>query len=470
MQIPEYLGIRLKLIRRDRKSIIIIGGKGIIHDCLTEAYPVEKVSYSLNLYFERKEGDFIERTEILKYAVENGIIDLEHVQEEIHMKEREKILEEHPYKIWFGKDGEWHTYLPDEEKGRVQRHRKTEKEIQNLIVKYWKEQRENPTLQEVFNEYNERRLQLKKISAATHVRERQDFDRFYSEWKKRGIKDIKEEEVGDFLEEQVAKHNLTAKAYSNLKGLTKRMFKRARKRKLICFRIEDVFNEMDMSEVDFKKTIKEDYQEVFTETDYPIMMDYLETHIDIWNIGIIMMFVTGIRVGELVTLSYSDFEEHENFFSIKIRHTETRFQDENKKWIYEVKNTPKTDAGIRNVVIPIQYSWIYHELKKMNPDGDYVFMRNGQRMTTNAIRRRMKRICTKLNIYPKSPHKARKTYGSILIDNRLDERLIISQMGHTNISCTENHYHRNRKTLETKAKIFSSIHEFDTPRYQKVSS
>ncbi len=408
--------------------------------------------------------------EMLKFAVDNGMIDTALLQEVIEMQKRNKYLELHPYKIWFGKDNEWHTYLPDEEKGRVPRHRKTEKEIQDVVIEYWKEKESNPVLQEVFDEYNDRRLELKKISAATHVRERQDFDRFYSEWKKRGIKDIKEEEVGDFLEEQVAKHNLTAKAYSNLKGLTKRMFKRARKRRLICFRIEDVFNEMDMSEVDFKKTIKEDYQEVFTETDYPIMMDYLETHIDIWNIGIIMMFVTGIRVGELVALSYSDFEKHENFFSIKIRHTETRFQDENRKWVYEVKDAPKTDAGIRNAVIPIQYSWIYHELKKMNPDGDYVFMRNGQRMTTNAIRRRMKRICSKLNIYPKSPHKARKTYGSILIDNRLDERLIIGQMGHTNISCTENHYHRNRKTLETKAKIFSSIHEFDTPRYQKVSN
>lgn len=408
--------------------------------------------------------------ELLKFAIENGMIDTALLQGVIEMQKNNKYLEMHPYKIWHGKDNEWHTYLPDEEKERVPRHRKTEKEIQDVIIEYWKEKESNPTLQEVFDEYNNRRLDLKKISAATHVRERQDFDRFYCEWKNRGIKDIREEEIVDFLEEQVAKHNLTAKAYSNLKGLTKRMFKRARKRKLIVFCIENVFNETDMSEVDFRKTIKEDNQEVFTETDYPIMMDYLETHIDIWNIGIILMFVTGIRVGELVSLSYSDFEEHGNFFSIKIRHTETRYQNENGEWVYEIKDTPKTDAGIRNAVIPMQYSWIYDELKRINPDGEYVFMRNGKRMTTNTIRRRMKRICEKLNIYQKSPHKARKTYGSILIDNKLDERLIIGQMGHTNISCTENHYHRNRKTLETKAGILSNIREFDTARYQKVSS
>ena len=44
----------------------------------------------------------------------------------------------------------------------------------------------------------------------------------------------------------------------------------------------------------------------------------------------------------------------------------------------------------------------------------------------------------------KSPHKIRKTYGSILLDNHIDNKLIIEQMGRTDIRCTEEHYHRNR--------------------------
>ena len=408
--------------------------------------------------------------EMLKFAIENGIIDPALVQEKIEMQRRKELLEKHPYSIWEDEKGIWHTYLPDEEKGRIPRKRTTEKAIKDLVVEYWREQEENPTLEEVFTEYNDRRLELKKISAATHIREKQDFNRFYKDWKDRRIRGIKEEEVGDFLEESVAKHNLTAKAYSNLKGLTRRMFKRARKRKFVSFLIEDVFNEIDMSEADFKKTIKEDYEEVFTEEEYPIVMEYLEQHIDIWNLGILLMMITGVRVGELVGLSFSDFTENNTFVSFKIRHTETRYQDENGKWVYELKEMPKTEAGIREAIIPIQYSWVFLELKRINPYGEFVFMRNGKRMTTNTIRRRIKRVCEKNNVYPKSPHKARKTYGSILLDNKLDQRLIIGQMGHTNISCTENHYHRNRKTLETKANIISNIREFDTSRYQKVSS
>ena len=64
-----------------------------------------------------------------------------------------------------------------------------------------------------------------------------------------------------------------------------------------------------------------------------------------------------------------------------------------------------------------------------------------------------------MGIVPKSPHKARKTYGTILLDNNIDQRLITELMGHTNISCTENHYHRNRKSMERKSDLVSGIPE-----------
>ncbi|MBD5530240.1 MAG: tyrosine-type recombinase/integrase [Lachnospiraceae bacterium] len=67
--------------------------------------------------------------------------------------------------------------------------------------------------------------------------------------------------------------------------------------------------------------------------------------------------------------------------------------------------------------------------------------------------------CEKLGIYKKSPHKLHKTYGSILLDHNIDNRMIVEQMGHTDISCTENPYHRNRRNLDAKSQILSSIPE-----------
>lgn len=395
--------------------------------------------------------------EMLKFAIENGIINLDTIQMQIEMNIRKKYLDMHPYRIWEGADGKYHTYFPDEEKGRIPRKRNTLEEMQNLVVEFWKQQSENPTIAEVFEEWNDRKLELAKIAPPTHLRNKQIFTRHFKEFGERRIKDIDATEISDFLEEQIPKFNLTAKAFSNLKGITKGLLKRAKKRKLISFNVEEIFDEMDTSDRDFKKVIKEDYEEVFDEEELPVILKYLVENLDKRNLALLLMFVTGIRIGELVSLKNEVFEG--NYF--KIRRTETRYLGEDGKYVYAVKEYPKSDAGVRDVVIPEDYIWIINKIQHLNPFGEYIFVDDkGKRFTTNVIRRRLERIQKHLGIYHKSPHKIRKTYGTILLDNCIDKQTVIGQMGHSDIVMTEKHYHRNRKSIARKSEIISAIPDF----------
>lgn len=121
---------------------------------------------------------------------------------------------------------------------------------------------------------------------------------------------------------------------------------------------------------------------------------------------------------------------------------------------------PKTPAGYRRAFIPESQQWILDKIRIMNPFGEFIFVRdNGARMRTFDVRDRLRLICKKVGIPPKSPHKIRKTYASILLDNGIDEKVIIGQMGHTSILCTEKHYHRDRRRRDEKQKIFNSIPE-----------
>ncbi len=391
----------------------------------------------------------------MQYALDHGMIDLLDVQNQVKMNKREEILSKHPYKIWIGKDGKCRTYLPDEELGRRLVKRSDEKSVEDEIIRYYKEKEENPALKDVFSAWNDRRLELKKISESTHLRNRQIFNRHYKDFGKRKIKTVEPEEIGEFLEEQIPKYNLTSKAFSNLKTVTRGFLKFAKRKKLIKYNVEEIFQELDTTDADFRKTIKEDYEEVFDENEMPEVMEYLEKNLDLNNMIIMLMFVTGIRIGEAVALKPGDFEG----CTVKIRRTETRFE-QGGKYVYPVKEYPKSPAGVRTVIIPNEYEWLSCKIQSLNPEGEYVFMKKGERIRTPAVRMRLKRICDKLEIYRKSPHKIRKTYGTILLDNHIDSQLIIGQMGHTNILCTENHYHRNRKSIERKSAIISAIPEF----------
>lgn len=369
------------------------------------------------------------------------------------MTERDKFLNMHKNAIYPGSDGKWYTYLPNRKKKK----RNTKKEIEDLVVDYWKAQSEKVTLFDVFTEWNDTKLSFGKIQPSTHSRNQRLFNRHFKEIQDMDIKKISPIYLEDYIEKQISEHQLTVKAFSSLKNLVRGFMKRAKKNNLVTFSIEDVFKEMDLTEQQFRKVFKEDYEEVFSEEELPILIKYLQENLDLRNMGILVMLLTGVRVGELVTLKHEDFEVN----TFRVRRTETRYKDkETGKDVYDVKEFTKTSAGMRTAIIPPDYEWIVKKLKMQNPFGDYIFFENGKRLTTNSIRQRMYRVCKRLNIHPRSPHKCRKTYGTILIDNHVDKRLIIDVMGHTDILCTETHYLRNRKSIERKTEILGGIPDF----------
>lgn len=79
------------------------------------------------------------------------------------------------------------------------------------------------------------------------------------------------------------------------------------------------------------------------EDEIPVVIQRLKAKPDIYNLGILLTFQTGLRVGELSTLKKEDLHGR----IIKIRRTEDKYRDKNNKWIVAVKEHAKTDAGNR---------------------------------------------------------------------------------------------------------------------------
>lgn len=397
--------------------------------------------------------------ELLNNALSRGIINVEELETRIHDMEKQEALKKHKYEIYQNNKGKWLTNFPDKEKGRIRKERNTKEEIEELVYEFYKDAEENPTIDEVFKEWNDRKLSLGKIKTNTHQRNKQMYEKHFDTFGKQRIRCVSVQMLVDFMEEQIPRFNMTSKAFSNLKTIVKGFIKRARRRGLIDFTADDVMAELDTSEYTYKKSKKADDEEVFTDDELPRVMEYLQDNQDIINLGILLMFITGLRVGELVALKWQDVDG----YGINVRRSETRYYDGNVG-VYEIQEHTKTSAGQRFVAIPTDYYWVLLALKKINPFSDFIFMRDGERLHPYSFRNRLRIVCEKTGCVLKSPHKIRKTYGSILLDNHLDNRLIINQMGHTDILCTENFYHRNRKNNEEKSKIISNIPQFCTKK------
>lgn len=360
------------------------------------------------------------------------------------MRKRTEYLNKHPYKIWQGKDKKWYTYLPHSEKGRVMAKRVSKKALEDVIIEYVREEEENPTLEELFKEWADSKLAYKEITIPTYQRYYRDFDKYFGDSKKVRVKKVDEYWIENFIKTAVVEHELSQKRLCNLKTTIKGIFQLAKKKKLVTFSISSVLGDISISKTLLHKPVHDEDAQVFKDDEKPIVIKHLTDNPDMLNLGLLLMFNTGMRVGELCTLTWADVTGN----TIHVHRTESVYQDAEGHMVYDVKESPKTEAGDRDVILPDSAMWILKKLRHLNPFGNFMFEQNQKRMRAFQFRNRLRLVCDKVKIVPKSPHKIRRTYGTNLIDQNVPEGIIIKQMGHTNIQCTRQYYYYSTKTTE----------------------
>lgn len=386
----------------------------------------------------------------MRFIIDSGMIDINDVQNSMEAMKRKELLEKHPYKIWQGQDGKWYTYLPDKE-GRKLKKRTTQKAIENIVISYWKEQIENPTVDEVFESWISKKYEREEISKATCDRYRRQYAEGFGQFGKERIRGITEYNIEDFMISTLHDKNMTAKGFSNFRTLIFGIFKYAKKMKYISFSITEVVNDIEISRKSFRRNIRSDDELVFMDDELPRVMNYLMGNEDILNIGLLILFKSGLRIGELAALKCEDISGN----IIHVHRTEICYEDNGER-VFEVRDFPKTEAGIRDVIIPEKYVK-YLTKASQTSSGEFLFENDGKRVMTYQFRNRLRTVCKKVGVVNKSPHKVRKTYASMLIDSGISESVIISQMGHTDIRTTKGFYYRNRNGDEAKKEIINSV-------------
>lgn len=398
--------------------------------------------------------------ELLNYAIENGILDTDTLHKQIEMSERKKYLESHQSKVWQSTDGKWYTYLPDKEAKDKRKlvKRKTRKELEDVIVQYYKKIETSPYVEDVFHEWIMTKLNYGEIQKQTYDRYEVDFQRFFQEHKiaKMRFCLITEEILEEFIKTTIAEKQLTAKAWSGLRILINGMFKYAKKKGYTSISITHFMGDLMLSSKSFKPRVFTDKESVFTDREVNMIVDFMkEREPSIVNMGILLMFQTGLRIGELSALKWTDWNET----SLNIDKTEVHYKNDKGKRVYEVREGAKTLAGRRTVILTNDAVHTLKNIQILNPNGIYIFERDGTRIKARAFTDKMFSICRQLKIPPRSSHKVRKTYGTKLINGGVDEKLVTSQLGHTNIHTTKQYYYfNNKEEAEAKKQIQNALH------------
>lgn len=174
----------------------------------------------------------------------------------------------------------------------------------------------------------------------------------------------------------------------------------------------------DADKLDF--WIKEEYDRFISGVDRK-SEDYLMFEILFW---------TGIREGELLSLTITDFDMTNNLLHIN----KTYHRIDGK----DVISTPKTDNSVRTIIIPnflkeevqeyISYHYGFPENERLFP------------IVARTLQKRMKRYEKKTGVKPIRVHDLRHSHVAYLINQGVEPLIIKERLGHKNIQITLNTY------------------------------
>ena len=349
--------------------------------------------------------------DMLKLALDMDIIDMASVEEKIEMKQRSRILKQHPYSIWEGKNGYWYTYFqPDEECKRKLVKKKTQKDLEDMLVKLYcgTDEKHNITFGEMY--YKWREMQDKLVSDNTISKYDTDYQRYFAnqEFTNLEIERITEETVKVFICKTVKEQTLCKKACKTLFGYVKNVIKSALINKVLyenpieyleakqfykyCTEKKKSPEQRVVSDFDMKR-LYERFQK-----DYDRKPDYIPTY------AVELATLTGMRVGELSALKWEDI--HETY--IFISKSEKYNRIEKKYYIDQTKNKEDqkfpVSEEIRNLLDRVKKAEI-----RSGYVCEWVFANQNGRIHAPVISSCLKNKCRQIGMEEKGIHAFRRT-------------------------------------------------------------
>lgn len=147
--------------------------------------------------------------------------------------------------------------------------------------------------------------------------------------------------------------------------------------------------------------------------------------------GIILCLYSGLRIGELIALQWSDIDFAKGILTV----SKSCHDGKDGIVIYE----PKTSSSRRVIPLPKQLLPILKGIKKKS-DSPFVVSSNGKPVSVRSYQRSFELFLKKLKISHKGFHSLRHTFATRAIECGMDVKTLSEILGHKNPTVTLNRY------------------------------
>lgn len=184
---------------------------------------------------------------------------------------------------------------------------------------------------------------------------------------------------------------------------------------------------------------KTDFQ-VLTLGEQRKIMAYLKTHFSFRNLGLYICLCTGMRIGEICALKWSDISLKTR--TIRIRRTIERVYviDSHIKHTKLIIGTPKTASSMRDIPVGGELLRLLKSVTGLAYDSGFVLTNSDKPLEPRMYRHYYKRFMLKLGMPDMKFHGLRHTFATRCIESNCDYKTVSSILGHSSVSTTLNLY------------------------------
>ncbi len=163
-------------------------------------------------------------------------------------------------------------------------------------------------------------------------------------------------------------------------------------------------------------------------------------------LGIVICLYTGIRLGELLALTWNDIDLKSGIMTIS--KTAYRIKQNGKPQV--VIDKPKTKNSSRLIPLPKQLLEILKRAKRISNSDFVLSTRTGGIVGTRAYQKTYERILKKLDIPYKNFHSLRHTFATRAIEMGMDVKTLSEILGHKNPVITLQRYTHSMLSYKTE--------------------
>lgn len=186
------------------------------------------------------------------------------------------------------------------------------------------------------------------------------------------------------------------------------------------------------STVKVKKTEKTE-RRVFTADEQEKFVEFMESRKHKYTKAYLFCLETGLRVGELKALRWTDVQEDK----ITVNQTLTYVDKE----IGYVTNEPKTEAGKRVIPLTMKAREILKQCKNRKVLSHYVFCNHhGEHLTKADLNACLSYACKKIGLKNITMHGLRHSFATRCIERGMRPKTLQKILGHSSLSITMDLY------------------------------